>query len=68
MRDPLWYPPLPAALRAGSEAVAKAMAAPTKTEGEKDYIAAIATFYRDNDSLTTAPAPSPTRRRWSRSI
>ena len=51
MRDPLWHPPLPAALKAGSEAVAKAMAAPTKTEREKDYIAAIEAFYRDNDKL-----------------
>jgi len=48
---PLWYPPNPAALKAGSEAVEKAMAAPTKTEREKDYIAAIAAFYRDNDNL-----------------
>jgi len=48
---PLWYPPNPAALKAGSEAVEKAMAAPTKSEREKDYIAAIAAFYRDNDKL-----------------
>jgi len=48
---PLWYPPSPAALKAGSEAVEKAMAAPTKTEREKDYIAAIAAFYRDNDKV-----------------
>ena len=48
---PLWYPPSPAALKAGSEAVEKAMAAPTKTDREKDYIAAIAAFYRDNDKL-----------------
>lgn len=48
---PLWYPPSPAALKAGSEAVAKALAAPTKTPREKDYIAAIAAFYRDNDKL-----------------
>jgi len=48
---PLWYPPPPAALKAGSDAVAKAMAAPTQTEREKDYIAAIAAFYRDNDKL-----------------
>jgi tetratricopeptide (TPR) repeat protein len=47
----LWYPPSPASLKAGSEAVAKAMAAPTKTEREKDYIAAIAAFYRDSDKL-----------------
>jgi tetratricopeptide (TPR) repeat protein len=48
---PLWFPPSPAALKAGSEAVEKAMAAPTKTEREKDYINAIAAFYRDNDKL-----------------
>jgi tetratricopeptide (TPR) repeat protein len=48
---PLWYPPSPAALKAGSEAVEKAMAAPTKTEREKDYIEAIAAFYRDNEKL-----------------
>jgi hypothetical protein len=48
---PLWYPPPPAALKAGSEAVAKAMAASTKTQREADYIAAMATFYRDNDKL-----------------
>src|SRR5499427_8475654 len=48
---PLWYPPTVASLKAGSEAVEKAMAAPTKTEREEDYIAAIAAFYRDNDKL-----------------
>jgi tetratricopeptide (TPR) repeat protein len=48
---PLWYPPSPAALRAGSDAVEKAIAAGAKTEREKDYIAAIATFYRDSDKL-----------------
>jgi tetratricopeptide (TPR) repeat protein len=48
---PLWYPPNAAALKAGSEAVDKAMAAAPKTDREKDYIAAIAAFYRDNDKL-----------------
>ncbi|MBR0939503.1 hypothetical protein [Bradyrhizobium jicamae] len=48
---PLWYPPSPAALKAGSEAVASAMAAPTQTPREADYIAAIAAFYRDSDKL-----------------
>jgi hypothetical protein len=48
---PLWYPPTAASLKAGSEAVAKAMEAPTKTDREKDYIVAIAAFYRDNDKL-----------------
>jgi hypothetical protein len=48
---PLWYPPSPAALKAGSEAIAKATVAPTQTPRESDYIAAIAAFYRDNEKL-----------------
>ena len=48
---PLWYPPGPAALKAGSDAVEKAIAAGPKTEREKDYVAAITTFYRDSDKL-----------------
>jgi hypothetical protein len=48
---PLWYPPGPAALKAGSEAVEKAVAAGAKTDRERDYIAAIAAFYRDSDKL-----------------
>src|SRR5271170_2546693 len=48
---PLWFPPSAVSLKAGSEAVEKAMAAPTQTGREKDYIAAIATFYRDSDKL-----------------
>ena len=48
---PLWYPPSPAALKAGAEAVEKAVAAGPKTEREKDYIVAIAAFYRDSDKL-----------------
>ena len=48
---PLWYPPNPASLKAGSEAVEKATAAKQKTERESDYIAAIAAFYRDNDKI-----------------
>jgi len=48
---PLWYPPNAAALKAGSEAVEKAVAAKQKTDREGDYIAAIAAFYRDNDKV-----------------
>jgi tetratricopeptide (TPR) repeat protein len=48
---PLWFPPSPAALKSGAEAVEKAVAAGPKTEREKDYIAAIAAFYRDSDKL-----------------
>jgi hypothetical protein len=46
-----WYPPSAAALKAGSEAVEKAMGATQKTDRESDYIAAIASFYRDNDKI-----------------
>jgi hypothetical protein len=48
---PLWYPPSPAALKAGATAVAKAEAVGAKTERERGYIAAIAAFYRDSDKL-----------------
>jgi len=48
---PLWYPPNLAALKAGSDAVEKAMTAGPKTDRERDYIAAITTFYRDNDKI-----------------
>ncbi|HSU04203.1 MAG TPA: hypothetical protein VLI93_01400 [Acetobacteraceae bacterium] len=48
---PLWYPPSAAALKAGSSAVAKAQSIGGKTERERAYIEAIATFYRDNDKL-----------------
>jgi tetratricopeptide (TPR) repeat protein len=48
---PLWFPPSPAMLKAGSEAVGNAMAATPKTEREKDYIAAIGVFFRDSDKL-----------------
>jgi hypothetical protein len=48
---PLWYPPTPTALKAGATAVAKAEAVGAKTERERGYIAAIAAFYRDSDTL-----------------
>jgi tetratricopeptide (TPR) repeat protein len=48
---PLWFPPSAASLKAGSAAVEKAMAAPTQTDRERAYIAAIAVFYRDSDKL-----------------
>ena len=48
---PLWYPPSEAALKAGADAVAKAQSIGAKTDRERDYIAAIAVFYRDSDKL-----------------
>ena len=43
--------PTPAELKKGAEAVEKARAAGPKTEREKDYIAAVAVFYADADTL-----------------
>ena len=48
---PIWESPGPAALKQGSEAVAKAKLAAPKTERERDYISAIETFYKDSDKL-----------------
>jgi hypothetical protein len=48
---PIWEAPGPAALKQGSEAVAKAKSAAPKTERERDYISAIETFYKDSDKL-----------------
>jgi hypothetical protein len=48
---PLWYPPGEAALKAGADAVAQAQSIGAKTERERDYIDAIASFYRDSDKL-----------------
>ena len=48
---PLWAPPSAAELERGRAAVAKALATPAKTERERDYVAAIAAFYRDSDKL-----------------
>jgi hypothetical protein len=48
---PIWEAPGPAALKQGSEAVAKAKSASPKTQRERDYITAIETFYKDSDKL-----------------
>ncbi|HVR71614.1 MAG TPA: hypothetical protein VMT87_12300, partial [Vicinamibacteria bacterium] len=47
---PIWAPPTPAELKRGQEAVAKAKAAAAPTERERDYVAAIETFFRDADT------------------
>jgi tetratricopeptide (TPR) repeat protein len=48
---PIWAGPTPAEVKRGQEAVAKARAAGAKTERERDYIAAIETFFRDAQSV-----------------
>src|SRR5437867_10481596 len=47
---PLWQPPSPAMLQKGTAALEKTRAL-TTTPREKDYIAAIETYYRDHDKL-----------------
>jgi hypothetical protein len=47
----IWEAPGPADLKAGAAAVEKAKSAGAKTQRERDYIAAIETFYKDNDKL-----------------
>jgi len=48
---PLWAPPTAAEMERGRAAVAKALATPAKTERERAYVEAIASFYRDADKL-----------------
>lgn len=48
---PLWAPPTPAELKKGLAAVEKARSLTIKTDRERDYIAAIEAFYKDNDKV-----------------
>ncbi|HEY7369032.1 MAG TPA: hypothetical protein VIA29_04030 [Thermoanaerobaculia bacterium] len=48
---PIWYPPTPAELAAGGDAVAKARAAGAPTEREKAYIEAIGVFYDGSEGV-----------------
>jgi len=48
---PIWEAPGPADLKEGWAAVEKAKSAGPKTQRERDYIAAIETFYKDSDKL-----------------
>lgn len=45
----IWDPPSPSDLQAGWKAVLQARTAGAKTQRERDYIAAIGTFYKDSD-------------------
>jgi tetratricopeptide (TPR) repeat protein len=51
---PIWAQPSPAELGKGAEAVKRALAAGAKTEREKDYIAALAAFYEDSQTIDHA--------------
>ncbi|HEV7239282.1 MAG TPA: hypothetical protein VGQ36_08590 [Thermoanaerobaculia bacterium] len=48
---PIWAPPTGDELKTGREAAEKAKAAGAKSDRERAYIAAIATFYADSDKL-----------------
>jgi tetratricopeptide (TPR) repeat protein len=48
---PVWSPPIPAELRGGLDAVQQAKLVAARTQREKDYIAAIETFYTHADKL-----------------
>ncbi|HLG21709.1 MAG TPA: hypothetical protein VI382_02755, partial [Candidatus Manganitrophaceae bacterium] len=48
---PLWAPPTPAELARGREALEEAKRHPPKSERERDYLAAIESFYRDAETL-----------------
>ena len=48
---PLWAPPTKAELERAQASLAKADAMPAKTDRERDYVAAIETFFRDPDKL-----------------
>jgi tetratricopeptide (TPR) repeat protein len=51
MYHPLWVPPTPAELQKGREAITRAKSADAQTPREKDYIAALETFYKDAEKL-----------------
>lgn len=51
---PLWAPPSPAELKKGSAAIEKARDLNAKTPRERDYIAALESFYKDADKLDHA--------------
>jgi tetratricopeptide (TPR) repeat protein len=48
---PIWQAPGPADLKAGTAAVEKGRLAGAKTQRERDYIAAIETFYKDSEKI-----------------
>ncbi len=53
---PIWAPPTDAELQAGLEAIGKAESAGAGTERERDYIAAVAAFYRGAKESGKGPA------------
>jgi tetratricopeptide (TPR) repeat protein len=48
---PLWTPPTADELRKGTAAIERAKSLGARSQRERDYIAALETFYKDNDRL-----------------
>src|SRR5881628_853081 len=48
---PIWVPPNPEEFRQGSAAVERGLAIPSKTQREREYIEALAIFYKDWQSV-----------------
>ena len=63
-QNPLIPVPI-ATLKQGAEAIEKAKAVSTPTQRERDWIAALDTYYRDRRRSTTRRVSSPTRKPWS---
>ncbi|MEN6584661.1 MAG: hypothetical protein ABFE02_01240 [Sulfuricella sp.] len=55
MGNPLAWPPSPSALTAGATASAEAQRVGAKTQRERDYIAALAVFFKDRDTTEHRP-------------
>jgi hypothetical protein len=51
---PIWAPPSPDELKQGAAALERAVATGAKTERERDYIEALAVFYKDSQTLPHA--------------
>ena len=51
---PIWAPPTPAELKKGLAAIEKTRSMAVKSDRERDYLAAIETFYKDHDKIDHA--------------
>jgi tetratricopeptide (TPR) repeat protein len=52
---PIWTPPTPDEMRAGKAAIKKAMSMKAGSDRERDFIAALNTYYNTADSSSAAP-------------
>ena len=63
---PIWQAPGPADLKAGGASVEKAKLAGARTQRERDYIAAIETFYKDADKLDPRTRALAMKKPWTK--